>query len=365
MNRNIKKLAFYMTTVSLLTFSLGFTSPKVESKQNASDNQDITGVDELLEKREINLEKKEDESVFFSDANLAMVNSKYRESKADANDRRGETEAFKEIDGYYQVSADYLNVRSEPNPSSKIVDVLVKDWTVTSVDDEPGEGWVALSTGGFINTKYTQNLDKEKAEEVLAKQADMEKPKPVFAQPEPKKEEVQEASVKVEDKPEPKAEEKEEKVAEPEVESQQVTAKEEPQVEQVSTTNEKEEASAPVAASGSDLDLLARLVHAEAKSEPYAGKVAVAKVVLNRTVSGQFPTTIQGVIYQSGQFSPVTNGSINTPASAESTQAAQEAIAQGGSASGDMFFYNPAIATSRWLDSKPTTQVIGNHVFKK
>jgi N-acetylmuramoyl-L-alanine amidase len=115
----------------------------------------------------------------------------------------------------------------------------------------------------------------------------------------------------------------------------------------------------------SDKDLLARLVRAEAESEPYAGKVAVATVVLNRVDSSQFPNTIKGVIYQSGQFSPVSNGSINKSASAEDRRAVEEAIAFRGQGSGSLFFYNPAIATSRWLDSRPTTIVIGNHVFKK
>jgi N-acetylmuramoyl-L-alanine amidase len=115
----------------------------------------------------------------------------------------------------------------------------------------------------------------------------------------------------------------------------------------------------------SEKDLLARLVRAEAESEPYAGKVAVATVVFNRVASKDFPNTINGVIYQSGQFSPVSNGSINRPATAEDRRAVEEAIAFRGQGSGSLFFYNPAIATSRWLDSRPTTIVIGNHVFKK
>jgi N-acetylmuramoyl-L-alanine amidase len=112
-------------------------------------------------------------------------------------------------------------------------------------------------------------------------------------------------------------------------------------------------------------DLLARLVRAEAQGEPYAGKVAVARVVLNRVESSQFPNTIKGVIYQSGQFSPVSNGSITKPASSEDFRVVEDALSIGGSASGSLFFYNPAIATSRWLDSRPTTEVIGNHTFKR
>jgi N-acetylmuramoyl-L-alanine amidase len=115
----------------------------------------------------------------------------------------------------------------------------------------------------------------------------------------------------------------------------------------------------------SEKDLLARLVRAEAESESYSGKVAVATVVLNRVDSSQFPNTIKGVIYQKGQFSPVSNGSINKSASSEDFRAVEEALASRGQGSGSLFFYNPDIATSRWLDSRPTTEVIGNHVFKK
>ncbi|KHF29662.1 Spore cortex-lytic enzyme precursor [Anoxybacillus sp. BCO1] len=54
----------------------------------------------------------------------------------------------------------------------------------------------------------------------------------------------------------------------------------------------------PQPISQADKDLLARLVHAEAKGEPFAGKVAVATVVLNRVDHPNFPNTIRQVIYE-------------------------------------------------------------------
>ena len=45
-------------------------------------------------------------------------------------------------------------------------------------------------------------------------------------------------------------------------------------------------------------ELLARLVTAEAKGEPYEGKVEVATVVLNRVDHEQYPDTIKEVIYE-------------------------------------------------------------------
>ena len=118
--------------------------------------------------------------------------------------------------------------------------------------------------------------------------------------------------------------------------------------------------------SDSEIDLLARLVRAEAQTEPLEGKIAVACVVLNRVESPHFPDTIKEVIYAPGQFQPVKNGEINKPADAESIQAVKAALTdQPQLAPGALFFYNPAIATSRWLDTRATTLVIGQHVFKK
>jgi N-acetylmuramoyl-L-alanine amidase len=113
-----------------------------------------------------------------------------------------------------------------------------------------------------------------------------------------------------------------------------------------------------------ELDLMARLVRAEAQGESFQGKVAVAEVILNRIHSPLFPDTVQEVIYQKGQFSPVSNGAINLPADTDSINAVKEAVNNGTNLDGALFFYNPRTATSRWLDSKPVLLVIGNHEFK-
>ena len=65
---------------------------------------------------------------------------------------------------------------------------------------------------------------------------------------------------------------------------------------------------------GEDIDLMAKLVAAESIGEPYEGKVAVASVVLNRTVSSSFPNTIKEVIFQKNAFSCVKNGKIKSVA---------------------------------------------------
>lgn len=138
------------------------------------------------------------------------------------------------------------------------------------------------------------------------------------------------------------------------------------------TNNETVKQDAPVTSqvekavptsNGYEVDLLARLVRAEAGNQSFEGKVAVAQVVLNRVASPLFPNSISGVIYQSGQFSPVSNGSINRPPTAVDVQAVHEAMSRGTGKA--LFFYNPATASSRWLDSRPTVNVIGDHVFKQ
>ncbi|MDQ6598789.1 cell wall hydrolase [Bacillus salipaludis] len=113
-------------------------------------------------------------------------------------------------------------------------------------------------------------------------------------------------------------------------------------------------------------DLLARLVRAEAQNEPFNGKVAVACVVLNRVESKKFPNSIRSVIYARNQFQPVLNGQINKPADKDSREAVNEALSSKRDLVGSsLFFYNPKIAQSRWLDTRPTTLAIGRHVFKK
>jgi N-acetylmuramoyl-L-alanine amidase len=117
-------------------------------------------------------------------------------------------------------------------------------------------------------------------------------------------------------------------------------------------------------------DLLARLVYAEAKGEPYAGKVAVATVVLNRVDSSLFPNSVHGVITERSAggyyaFSPVANGTISLAADAESKRAVQEALMYRGQGSQSLYFYNPKTAQSSWIKTRPITTKIGNHVFAK
>jgi N-acetylmuramoyl-L-alanine amidase len=117
--------------------------------------------------------------------------------------------------------------------------------------------------------------------------------------------------------------------------------------------------------SSNNSNLLARLINAEAKGEPYTGQVAVGAVVLNRLKNPNFPNTIAGIIYQPGAFTPVSNGQINASPNESAQKAAQDALNGWDPSGGAIYFFNPATSTSRWIWSRPIVKVIGKHYFAK
>lgn len=115
-----------------------------------------------------------------------------------------------------------------------------------------------------------------------------------------------------------------------------------------------------------DLELLARLIHGEARGEPYEGQVAVGAVVLNRVKSPGFPNTIREVIFQKNQFIAVSDGQFYLEPNETAYRAARDALSGRDPSLGALFFYNPKTAkTLYWLSTRETTVVIGNHVFAK
>ena len=114
-----------------------------------------------------------------------------------------------------------------------------------------------------------------------------------------------------------------------------------------------------------DLNLLARVVYAEARGEPYEGQVAVAAVTLNRVKSSSFPNTLAGVVYQSGAYDAVTDGQINLTPNSTAKKAAQDAMNGWDPSYGALYYFNPATATNKWIWSRPMTVTIGKHRFCK
>lgn len=116
-----------------------------------------------------------------------------------------------------------------------------------------------------------------------------------------------------------------------------------------------------------DIDLMAQIVFAESKGEPYDGKVAVASVILNRVLSNGFPNTINEVIFQPNAFSCVVDGHISVIPTEECYSAVYEAIKGNDPTNEALFFYNPEIATCTWMESVPKSdsRAIGQHLFFK
>ena len=116
-------------------------------------------------------------------------------------------------------------------------------------------------------------------------------------------------------------------------------------------------------AQSNDVALLARLISAEARGEPYSGQVAVGAVVMNRIKHPSFPNTLSGVIYQSGAFSCLSDGQFYQPVADSAYSAAHDALNGSDPSGGAIYYFNPATATSKWIWSRPLIVVIGKHRF--
>ncbi len=110
-----------------------------------------------------------------------------------------------------------------------------------------------------------------------------------------------------------------------------------------------------------DRALLANLIYCEAGGEPYAGQLAVGAVVINRLMSGAFPNTLSGVIYQSSQFSPAGSGRLavalaGDEATASCYQAADAAMSGQTNVGSCLFFRTP-------IPQVEPKYTIGGHIF--
>ncbi|NMM62187.1 cell wall hydrolase [Clostridium sp. P21] len=114
-----------------------------------------------------------------------------------------------------------------------------------------------------------------------------------------------------------------------------------------------------------DIHLMAQVVYAESNCEPFEGKVAVASVILNRLKYPEFPKTVEEVITQRSAFSCVRNGCIDVVPDESSYKAVLQALKGDDPTGQAVFFYNPKIATCKWMKSinKKNVKTIGNHVF--
>lgn len=112
-----------------------------------------------------------------------------------------------------------------------------------------------------------------------------------------------------------------------------------------------------------DIYDLARIVHGEARGEPFTGQVAIAAVVLNRMKSDKFGNTVQEIIYEPGAFTAVADGQYYLEPNATAYKAVEAAIKGWDPTGGAIYYWNPATATNKWVWSRPIIHQIGKHVF--
>mgnify|MGYP002644323189 CR=1 FL=1 len=140
--------------------------------------------------------------------------------------------------------------------------------------------------------------------------------------------------------------------------------KEKEEAEARRKAEEERRAARRIKVSDEDYQVLLRIVQAEAGVCDEKGKILVADVIINRVLSGKFPGSVKGVVYQGSQFQPVSNGTIyDAPAS--SSLVAAKLCLEGTDVVGEsLYFFSPALSAGRWIVSNATYYTtIGGHQF--
>lgn len=130
-------------------------------------------------------------------------------------------------------------------------------------------------------------------------------------------------------------------------------------------SNTVEQRKEVISITNEELLLLSKLITGEARGESYEGQLAVAAVVINRVKDSRFPNNIKDVIYQKNAFSVVNDGSINMQPTESAYRAAREALYGLDPTNQAIYFWNPDIATCKWIRTLDPYMRIGNHVFAK
>lgn len=220
------------------------------------------------------------------------------------------------------VQIDGLRIRSQADTDAAVIKTVTRD-TILVVDTDAPETteWVAVKINGktgYVAENYVeQSLNIGAAVSIEEEQAAIQK-------------------------------EKEAEAAK--------AAEEAKSARQTSTAVTQKES---VGASADDVTLLGAIIQCEAGGESYEGQLAVGAVVVNRVRSGAYPSSVYGVIYQSGQFAPAGSGKVDAAiaagVSSSCLQAAQEALSGADNTGGALSF--------KRASSGHAGVVIGNHVF--
>lgn len=126
------------------------------------------------------------------------------------------------------------------------------------------------------------------------------------------------------------------------------------------------QAAAP-AYTADELYWMSRVISAESRGEPLAGKLAVGTVVLNRVASDEFPDSIHDVIFDRKwgvQFEPVANGTIYNEPTPESVLAAKLVLEGAREAGNSLYFLAPDLTENHWImENREFVVTIGCHWF--
>ncbi len=132
----------------------------------------------------------------------------------------------------------------------------------------------------------------------------------------------------------------------------------------ITSNNQQSNTNSNSSVNENDAYILAKMISAEARGEPFEGQVAVGAVILNRVKHPSFPNTISGVLYESGAFSALTDGQYyNEPIAESAHRAADLAIKGWDPSGGAIYYFNPNKTSNAFMWSRPVITVIGSHKF--
>lgn len=338
-------------------------------------NNDLTEVSERLSDIEDQLSKKE-EQIEETDGEISELETKINQAQLDLETVQ------KELDDQYDFMKKRIRCIYEKGESS-YVDVFFASSSFADLLNHAEY----VEKANEYDQKLLQNM-KEKKAEITEKKADIEKTKQEVEEKRRQQEEERSAIEGLQDdaaaeqgkvqglvkqtssgissysgeiaKAEADAAGYEEEIAKKDADIKALEAQlaKERELEERSRKMSKKDLSQINVAEG-ERELLACLIYCEAGGESYEGQVAVGAVVMNRCMSGAFPDTITGVIYQSGQFAPVASGRLATrlaQGANDSCYKAADAALEGHSPVGNCLFFRTVIPEIHG-------QVIGNHVF--
>ena len=249
------------------------------------------------------------------------------------------------------VNAKSVILRGEPSTDSKKMATLKKDEIVTIYSERNGFYRVTTSEGvGYISTEYVDKASSKK-------QADsQEKEKPAESIP------VQESTEKAAAMTAAAPNEihlEEEFIMQIQEETDGMDFGIEPEAASYTVT--------PGSYSQEELDLIAKLVHAETGRSSSEGCGAVASVVYNRMQSSRFPDTVEGVVYQPNQFTVTRNR--EKFESIEPAQAAKDAVqkvfVEGVvSLPADVLYFKSARLSQSWGSRSYYTTIDSNMYYR-